>query len=291
MLYDAAVLVWCAVAGAFGLRLWGRHRSFRGPGIVYAEATVTSVGTPPEHGGRPRDGVPAELAFVDRLSGREVVGPTRGGTYGWLDAAWEGRTVRVRYGAHAPEDFRIAPDGRRPSAPLELLGARCLVYLAAVPVAARFLPGSGPGWLLLLCGLGWCGLMRIAVRRTLAGDVRLRRELREASARATARVVAVLERPDPEVDDTGTRPYSPIVTFTTGDGRTVTALCAFHTSTRRAWPGHDIPVRYALADPAAVVLDRPHDTDPYRSGLVILALVTFAGIAATVLGAYLLSTT
>lgn len=290
MPYDVAVLAWCAVVGAFGVRLLRRHLAFRGRGIVYAGATVTGVGTPPEHGGRTKDGVPAQLAFVDELSGREVVGPARGGRYGRLDAAWEGRKVWVRYGAHAPEDFRIAPDGRRRLATRELLGSRVLLYLAAVPVIARFVPGSDLGWGLLLYGLGWSALVQTASRRVVRHELRPRRRLRVAPVRTTARVLAVLERRDPRSDDRGTRSYSPIVAFTTDDGLAVTALCGYYTSTRRAWPGRDIAVRYDPADPAVLALDREHDHDSLTTGIAVLAVMALAGVAAAVLGAILLAT-
>ncbi|WP_328465739.1 DUF3592 domain-containing protein [Streptomyces sp. NBC_00448] len=290
MPYDVAVLACCAVVGAFGVRLLRRHLAFRGRGIVYADATVTSVGTPLEHGGKTVDGVPAELAFVDRLSGREVVGPARGGRYGRLNAAWEGRTVEVRYGAHAPEDFRLGPHGHRRPATRELACGSALLYLALVPVAARFLPGPDLGWVLLLYGLGWSAVMWAALRRAVLHDLRRRRRLRVSAVRTTARVLAVRERRDPRSDDRGTRTYSPIVAFTTEDGRTVTALCGSYTSTRRAWPGRDIAVRYDPADPAVLALDREHDHDGLLTGVIVLAVLALAGAAAAVIGAILLAT-
>ena len=288
MAYDTLIGLWAAVVGARALVRIGRyavaHRR-----VVRQSARVVRV---PDFEPGPvlrEAGVPAELAFVDPAHGREAVGMTRGGRYGRLDAVWEGREVPVRYVRGRPQDFLV--EGGPPwRTRRELVAPLAWLFLALLPLPARFAPGPGFGWVLLASGAAWAlatgTVLGLALRET-----RRRAVLLAAPARVTGTVVAVLERHDPDKDDRGALAYTPVVAFTTDDGRAVTALSCPHTSTRRAWVGCGIPIRYAPADPSVFALDRPTDHPAAGCGLGVLGLALTIGLALTACGALLLTVT
>lgn len=287
MTFDRIVIVWCVVFGAvalFGLGRYAVRGQRRG---VRAAARVLRAWEPPRAGAHRSLGVPAELGFVDPLTGREVVGATRGGRYGRLEAAWPGREVEVRYAAGDPDGFRVV---RGPGPPdRDLLAAAVGISVVTVILLDRLASGTGFGWILIAFGALWTAATGSVLIATVRESLRRGRALRGPTATVPGTVVAVFESKHDKEDEGGTSHiYTPVVTFTTHEGLTVLGIVPVGTSGRRTWAGREVPVRYATADPSVFHLDRFTDRSAAGCGLVFLVLFSLFGPAFTAAGAALI---
>ncbi|MYS24584.1 hypothetical protein GTW78_31880 [Streptomyces sp. SID4948] len=85
-------------------------------------------------------------------------------------------------------------------------------------------------------------------------------------------------------DDNGssTTTYTPVVTFTTHDGLTVTGLCATGIKNRRRSLGAAPVIHYAPADPAVFTADPAQDRRAHGCQVYFAAFMLLAGVAAAV---------
>lgn len=289
-MFDKILVIWCVVFGALAVVGIGRYAVRGRRRGARATARVLRAWEPPVAAAHRRLGVPAELGFVDPLTGREVVGPTRGGRHGRLEAAWPGREVEVRFAPDSPSDFRVIRGPGRPDP--DLAGAAVGISLVTVVILDRLTSGNGFGWLLVVFGALWTAVTGSVLIAAARETLHRGRVLRGPTATVPGTVVAVFESKHDEEDEGSTsHVYTPVVRFTTHEGLTIIGVVPTGTSSRRTWAGREVPVRYAVTDPSVFHLDRLTDRSAAGCGLLFLALFalfgpvfTAAGVALMVLG-------
>ncbi|MFG2282312.1 DUF3592 domain-containing protein [Streptomyces asoensis] len=275
--------LWCGVFGAVALVGYGRSLA----GTTRAQRTVRTKGRiervdEPRHGSSPGEGIAVVVSFQDPASGREFTVTNDGELGERISVAWTGREIGVHYPRGRPHAFRFADrlsDGGRG------LGwpafALFLVYAGAVAVAA-----IERGWPWAVLGL--CGPWALSGLYHLPGNVRDRNrrlDVLAAMAAVPGRVVAVLKSVTVDADDghTSTR-LVPVVTFTTLDGRAVTAYCESGLSDPAGSRGRDVTVHYSPDDPAVFALDVEAERRSWKRDMAVnvvgVAVVAAAAVAA-----------
>ncbi|MCB5164516.1 DUF3592 domain-containing protein [Streptomyces bambusae] len=247
------LVLWCGVFGALALVGYGRSLA----GMTRAQRTVRAKGRiervdVPRHGSSPREGISVVVSFQDPATGQEFTVTNDGECGDLIDVAWTGREIGVHYPPGRPHAFRFA--GHRAE------GGRGLAW----PTFALFLVYAGPvavaaierGWPWAL--VGFCGPWALSGLYHLPGNMRDRnRRLDELAGMACVpgRVVAVLKSVSTDDDGHTSTRLVPVVTFTTLDGRAVTAYCESGLPDPAGSRGLDVPVHYAPEDPAVFTLD------------------------------------
>jgi hypothetical protein len=285
------VWVWCAVFGVLtGGGLWRYAR--RGTWQARGTARVLRVWEAEPADGW-NSGVPAEVGYVDPVTGREEVGTTSaaGGTCGEIAAAWPGMPLEVWARSRRPGDFRVTA---KPAGPL-LRHGRVLLPAAALPVlpVLRWAAGgtfgnggnSGEAAGLLLCSFGAVlAVTVLLLQGTVLAESRRRGALLADAVDVTGRVIGIRERRAPDADRSRPGADTPVVAFTTADGRAVTGVCEMSLRDHAERVGREVPLRYAVADPAVFVLARGprvrHRDDSLAWFTVVLLLLIAGGLVA-----------
>ncbi|WUH92706.1 DUF3592 domain-containing protein [Streptomyces sp. NBC_00433] len=283
-MFDTVVTVWAvawALAAALGAWRYARPRSSR---TVRVAARVERVEAPRESGSDISSGVPAVIAFQNPSTGEALLLPTTGNRNGTLDAAWTGRPVTVRFPAGEPYRFRVVNGTGRQGELARPVAAACLAWGGLVVRLAR----TDAGWVPLGVGALVTALMTWAIAAG-SRQARRRKALLSTAEEARARVVASLHSTHRDDDGHTHTRYIPVMTFTTADGRVVTAVSP--RSAGRPTPhtiGADVPVHYSPADPSVFAFDIARDRRGYGCGLAVLSALAAAGAAAMVAGVTLL---
>jgi hypothetical protein len=255
--YWVGFAVWCGVFG--GLVLVGLWRyATRGTWQERGVARVLRVWEADSARGW-RNGVPAEVSFVDPVTGDERLGTTHGGggRCGLLSAAWPGREVAVWVRTRRPDLFRVAAE----PATFVLRHGALVVPAAALlvfPLLRLVLRGHGgvEALFLLSCGAVWTAVVLVhfgGELRQLRGRIRA---LRTEPVRTAGRVIATCGAWRTEEDRGNVGDDTPVVAFTTLDQRQVTALCEPSLRTNLERVGSEVPLLYAASFPEYVVVDR-----------------------------------
>ncbi|MCX4850343.1 DUF3592 domain-containing protein [Streptomyces sp. NBC_00893] len=278
--------LWC---GAFGtVALVGYARSLAG--TTPAQRAVRVMGLierarEPRHGSSQRDGIPVVVSFQDPSTGQEFT-VTNDSDHGErITAAWTGREIGVRYPRGRPHAYRFVGDLR---AGRHGLGwpnfAVFLIYVGLVVFAA--IDWSWP-WALIGFGGPW----------TVSGVWYVPQNTRAANRRIDAltsqppvqgRVIAVLTDTSTDADGDTYTSHTPVITFTTHEGTTVTAYCADELPDSANSHGRDVTIHYTPDDPAVFTSDlaAEHRSGPIDIALSVVALLL--GVAAVAVGAALL---
>lgn len=276
MTVDAALVGVGVLVGVVVVVQLGRYLA--GGRGVRVGAQVVRVWAPGRRAPR-RDGVPAEVAFTDPGTGREYVLGVRGGLGGKLDAAWVGREVDVRFPAGKPEKFRVLSGPGGPNRELISIGVGG--FVVAIVMVGRFTSGNGRfGWVMAGFGVLWV-LISAATIVVAIREIAHRRALMGAPIAVPGRVVTLIESNHNGEDGESSHSYTPVVAFTTHEGREVLGISQVGNAGRRTWTGREVPVLYAPADPAVFRLD--YATDRFSAGCGVFLLLFFLlfGIALT----------
>ncbi|RKE17757.1 DUF3592 domain-containing protein [Streptomyces sp. TLI_171] len=285
--WDEWLRLWCAVWGAAALVGVGRSLA----GLTGAQRTVRLTGRiervrPPRHGGSRRGGISVVVGYRDPASGQQVTVTNDGERGEPITEAWEGREIGVNHPRGRPHAYRFA---RLPDPPGRGLGwpafALFLVYVGLVVLAA-----IDWAWPWALIGVGVPGALAGASQ--LPGAVRAKNaRLRRLAGMETApgEVVAVLKDVSVDQDDGGvSTTITPVLAFTTRDGRAVTAFCTEHLPGPAGARGRAVTVHYSPADPAEFTLDPAADHRSADRDVTIHAAVAGLLAATAVAGALLL---
>ncbi|MFE6667447.1 DUF3592 domain-containing protein [Streptomyces sp. NPDC057697] len=280
------LVLWCGVFGTVALAGYGRSLA----GMTRAQRTVRTKGRiervdEPRHGSSPSNGIAVVVSFQDPATGQEFTVTNDGECGERISVAWTGREIGVHYPRGRPHAFRFANDfsegGRGLGWPTFAL---FLVYAGLVVVAAI---DRGWPWALL----GFCGPWALSGVYHLPGNVRDRNrriDVLAAMAAVPGRVVAVLKSVTIDSDDGYTSTHLvPVLTFTTLDGRAVTAYCESGLRDPAGSRGLDVTIHYAPDDPANFVLDVEAERRSWRwdmaanvVGVLIVATAAAVGVAA-----------
>ncbi|MFG3532527.1 DUF3592 domain-containing protein [Streptomyces sp. NPDC047917] len=277
---------WCGVFGAVALVGYGRSLA----GTTRAQRTVRAKGRiervdEPRHGSSPNDGISVVVSFQDPATGQEFTVTNDGERGERISVAWTGREIGVHYPRGRPHAFRFAnrlsEGGRGLGRPTFAL---FLAYAGLVAVAAI---DRGWPWALL----GFCGPWALSGAYHLPGNIRDRNrriDVLAAMAAVPGRVVAVLKSVTVDSDDGHTSTHLvPVLTFTTLDGRAVTAYCETGLPDPAGARGLDVTVHYAVDDPADFVLDVDAERRSWKRdmavnvvGVLIVATAAVMGVVA-----------
>jgi hypothetical protein len=284
--YWVGFAVWGGVFGTLvAVGLW--RYATRGPWQERGVARVLRVweADPAKGWG---NGVPAEVSFVDPVTGHERVGVTHGGggRCGLLGAAWPGREVEVWVRTRRPDIFRVVDEPARLILRHGAFGVPAAALLA-FPLFWFALGGRGGVEAVLLLSFGtvwtaltlhlWAGERREAGRRT--------RVLRAETVPTTGKVIGIRESRKMDDDRSFVASDTPVVAFTTRDGLDVTAICRISWRTNVEHVGAEVPLIYAASEPDLVAVARRPDA--HADGGALLAAVIaclLAGAAALTAG-------
>ncbi|WP_406332859.1 DUF3592 domain-containing protein [Streptomyces sp. NBC_00203] len=275
--------LWCGVFGTVALLGYGRSLA----GVTRAQRTVRVMGRierirEPLYGSSAKDGIDVVVFFRDPSTGQELT-VTNDGEHGErVTTAWTGREIGIHYPPGRPHDFRFTSD---------LWGGRhgrgwpnfavFLIYVGLVVVASI---DWGWQWSLFGFGVPW----------TVSGVFYIPQNAREASRRidtltsappVEGRVIAVLKDVSTDEDGHTSTTYTPVATFTTHEGATVTAYCTSRLPDPAASYGRTLTIHYSPDDPAVFT---PNLASEHRSRTLDIALSVLAlliGVAAVVVGA------
>ncbi|EGX57278.1 hypothetical protein SZN_23581 [Streptomyces zinciresistens K42] len=283
--WNVYLVLWCGVFGAVALT--GYVRSLAG--MTRAQRTVRTTGRiervdEPRHGSSPKDGIAVVVSFQDPATGEEFTVTNDGERGERVGVAWTGREIGVHYPPGRPHAFRFAD---HPSEGGRGLGwpafALFLVYAGPVTVAAV---ERGWPWALV----GFCGPWALYAAYHLPGNVRDRNrriDALDAMAAVPGRVVAVLKSVSTDDDGHTSTHLVPVVSFTTLDGRAVTAYCESALPDPAGSRGLDVTIHYTPHDPAVFVLDVEAERRSWKRdmavnvvGVVIIAAAAVAGVIA-----------
>lgn len=275
--------VWCGVFGTSALVGYGRSLA----GVTRAQRAVRAIGRiervgEPRHGSSPSEGIAVVVSFQDPTTGQEFTVTNDGERGERISAAWTGRELGVHYPPGRPHAFRFTSDlskgGRGLGWPTFAL---FLVYAGLVVVAAI---DWGWPWALL----GFCGPLALSGVCHLPGNVRDRnRRIDELAAMAAVpgRVVAVLKSVTVDSDGGTSTRLVPVVTFTTLDGRAVTAYCESGLQDPARSKGLDVEIHYAPDDPAVFTLDVEAERRSWKRDMGVNVVGVLVVAAAAVVGA------
>ncbi|MET9465954.1 DUF3592 domain-containing protein [Streptomyces sp. NPDC006544] len=275
-------VLWCALFGTVALVGYGRSLA----GVTRAQRTVRATGRiervgEPRHGSSPNDGIAVVVSFQDPLTGQEFTVTNDGERGERISAAWTGREIGVHYPRGRAHAFRFTNDrsegGRGLGWPTFAL---FLVYAGLVVVAAI---DWGWPWALL----GFCGPWALFGVYHLPGNIRDRnRRLDELAAMAavSGRVVAVLKNVSTDDEGHTSTHLVPVVTFTTLDGRAVTAYCESGLPNPAGSRGLDVTIHYASDDPAVFTLDVEGERRSWKQDMAVNVVGVLVVAAAAVVG-------
>ncbi|MEE4544719.1 DUF3592 domain-containing protein [Streptomyces sp. V4-01] len=259
MTYWVGCAVWCGLFGVLVLVGAWRYAT-RGTWQRRGVARVLRVWEADQAKGW-GNGVPAEVSFVDPVTGEERVGTTHGGggRCGLLGAAWPGREVTVWVRTRRPDIFRVAAEPATFVLRHGLLGIPA-VALPVFPLFRLVLGADGDvgveALFLLSLGTVWTAVTFVVFAGELRETRRRARALRTEPVRTTGRVIATREAWRPEEDRGHVGNDTPVVAFTTLDRREVTAVCELTLRTNVERVGGEVPLLYAASCPEYVVVDR-----------------------------------
>ncbi|MGW4898672.1 DUF3592 domain-containing protein [Kitasatospora sp. NPDC004240] len=275
--------LWCGVFGTwalvgYGMSLAGMNRAQR---TVRAKGRIERVGEP-RHGSSPEDGISVVVSFRDPSTGQEFTVTNDGERGERISVAWTGREIGVSYPRGRPHAVRFAnrlsEGGRGLGWPNFSL---FLVYAGLVAVAVV---DRGWPWALV----GFCGPWALSGLFHLPGNIRDRnRRIDQLAAMAAVpgRVVAVLRSVTVDSDDGHTvTNLMPVVTFTTLDGREVTAYCESGIPDPAGSRGSDLTIHYAPLDPADFVLDVEAERRSWKRDTAVNVVGVLVVTAAAVVG-------
>ncbi|MED7952150.1 DUF3592 domain-containing protein [Streptomyces sp. BE303] len=281
--WHAYAALWCGVFGALALVGYGRSLAgmTRAQRTVRAKGRIERVGEP-RHGSSPKDGISVVVSFQDPSTGQEFTVTNDGERGERIGVAWTGREIGVSYPRGRPHAVRFAsqvPEGGRGLGRPNFLLFLVYAGLVAVAVVDRGWP-----WALV----GFCGPWALSGLFHLPGNVRDRnRRIDELAAMAVVpgRVVAVLRSVTVDSDDGhASTTLMPVVTFTTLDGREVTAYCGSGIPDPAGSRGSDLTVHYAPADPAEFVLDVEAERRSWKRDMAVNVVGVLVVVAAAVVG-------
>ncbi|WP_416972996.1 DUF3592 domain-containing protein [Streptomyces sp. 4F14] len=272
---------WCAVLGVLALAGYGRSLA----GVTKAQRTVRTTGRiervrEPRHGGSRRDGVSVVVSYVEPETGESVTVTNEGERGDMITAAWEGREIEVSHPRGRPHAYRFSS---APTDPGRGLGwpnfAVFLIYAGAVVYLA--VDRAWP-WALV----GFCGLWAVMGLAYVPDAVRASARRVERLALMVAvpgKVTAVLKDVSEDSEGGTMTTITPVVTFTTFDGQTVTAHCTSGISKPATAYGRDVTVHYTPADPADFTLDlaAARRSEKREVPFVLLVFAVLAGATAT----------
>ncbi|MFF3959693.1 DUF3592 domain-containing protein [Streptomyces sp. NPDC001890] len=278
--------LWCGVFGAWALVGYGMSLA----GMTRAQRTVRATGRivrvdEPRHGSSPSDGIAVVVSFQDPSTGQEFTVTNEGERGERISVAWTGREIGVHYPRGRPHAFRFANDLSEGGRGLGWANfALFLVYAGLVAVAAI---DWGWPWALL----GFCGPWALSGLYHLPGNIRDRNRRIDhlaAMAAVPGRVVAVLKSVTVDSNDGHTLTnLMPVVTFTTLDGRGVTAYCESGIPDTAGSRGLDLTIHYDPDDPALFVLDIEAERRSWKRdmavnvvGVLVVAAAAVAGVIA-----------
>jgi hypothetical protein len=281
-------VLWCGVFGAWALVGYGRSLA----GMTRAQRTVRAKGRiervdEPRHGSSPSDGIAVVVSFQDPSTGEEFTVTNDGERGERISEAWTGREIGVHYPRGRPHAFRFTNHLSQSEGGGRGLGwpnfALFLVYAGLVAAAAI---DWGWPWALL----GFCGPWALSGIYHLPGNIRDRnRRIDELAAMAAVpgRVAAVLKSVSTDDDGYTSTRVMPVVTFTTLDGRDVTAYCESGISDPAGSRGLDLTIHYAPDDPAVFVLDVGAERRSWQRdmavnvvGVLVVATAAVVGVVA-----------
>lgn len=277
------LVLWCGAFGAWALLGYGRSLA----GMTRAQRTVRVPGRiervdEPRHGSSPSDGIAVVVSFQDPFTGQEFTVTNEGERGERISVAWEGREIGVHYPRGRPHAFRFAShlsDGGRGLGWANF--ALLLVYAGLVTAAAI---DRGWPWALL----GFCGPWSLSGLFHLPGNIRDRnRRIGQLSTMAavSGRVVAVLRSVTVDSNDGHTLTnLMPVVTYTTLDGREVTAYCESGIPDPAGSRGLILTIHYALDDPALFVLDVEAERRSWKRDMIVNVVGVLIVAAAAVMG-------
>ncbi|GAA2800903.1 hypothetical protein GCM10010441_27230 [Kitasatospora paracochleata] len=275
-------VLWCGVFGTWALVGYGLSLA----GMTRAQRTVRAIGRiervgEPRHGSSPKDGIAVVVSFQDPSTGEEFTVTNDGGPGERISVAWTGREIGVHYPRGRPHDFRFADHRSEGGRGLGWPNfALFLVYAGLVVVAAI---DRGWPWALL----GFCGPWALSGVYHLPGNIRDRnRRLGELAAMAAVpgRVVAVLKSVSTDDDGYTSTRLVPVVTFTTLDGRAVTAYCESGLRNPAGSQGLDVTIHYAPADLAVLTLDVEAERRSWKRDMAVNVVGVLVVAAAAVVG-------
>jgi hypothetical protein len=278
--------LWCGVFGTVALVGYGLSLA----GLTPAQRAVRVMGRiervrEPRHGSSQRDGISVVVSFQDPSTGQEFT-VTNDADHGErITAAWTGREVGVRYPRGRPHAYRFVGDlwaGRRG------LGwpnfAVFLIYAGLVVFAAI---DRGWPWALIGFGAPW----------TVSGLFYLPQNARVASRRIDAltsqppvqgRVIAVLTDTVTDEDGGTMTSHTPVITFTTHEGTSVTAYCPDGLPDPTKSRGRDVTIHYRPDDPAVFTPDLAAEPRSRSLDTAFSIVALLLGVAAVVVGVVLL---
>lgn len=278
--------LWCGAFGTVALVGYGLALA----GLTPAQRAVRVVGRiervrEPRHGSSQRDGIPVVVSFQDPSTGQEFT-VTNDADHGErIAAAWTGREVGVRYPRGRPHAYRFVGDlwaGRRglgwPNFAVFLIYAGLVVYAAI---------DWGWPWALIGFGGPW----------TLSGVFYVPQNARVANRRMDAltsqppvqgRVIAVLTDTDTDADGDTMTSHTPVITFTTHEGTSITAYCPDGLPDPTNSYGRDVTIHYSPDDPAVFTPDLAAEPRSRSLDMTCSIVALLLGVAAVVVGAVLL---
>ncbi|MFJ8625140.1 DUF3592 domain-containing protein [Kitasatospora sp. NPDC093550] len=279
--------LWCAVFGALALIGYGRSLA----GVTGAQRTVRVRGRieqvrTPRHGGSRHGGIWVVVSYRDPSTGQAVTVTNDGDCGEMITAAWTDREIGIHYPRGRPHALRFTGDpgeggGRglgRPNA------AAFLVCLGLVALAA-----IDWGWPWALIGAG--GPLAVLTAGQLPGnirDVRRRREELASMAAVRGRVVAVLKDVGTDAEGGTFTTITPVVAFTTHEGRAVTAHCTSGLPDPARSYGREVTIHYLPADPSVFTADRGAEHGSLAWDVPVNVLVLIITAAAAAVGVALL---
>lgn len=278
--------LWCAVFGAMALIGYGMSLA----GVTRAQRTVRVMGRiervrETRHGSSQHDGIPVVVSFRDPATGQEFT-VTNDDEHGdRISTAWTGREIGVRYQRGRPHTYRFA---------LDLWANR---HGRAWPNSAVFLLYVG---LVALAAIDWgwpWALLGFAGPWSVAGACYLPQNTRETRRRIDAltsqpsvqgRVVAVLTDTSTDEDGHTSTSHTPVVTFTTHAGTSVTAYCAQGLPDPVHSYGRAVTIHYSPEDPAVFTPDLASEHRSRKIDMVCSAVVLVVAMSAVAVGAVML---
>ncbi|MGJ5894272.1 DUF3592 domain-containing protein [Streptomyces niveiscabiei] len=283
---EVYLALWCAVLGVAALAGYGRSLS----GMTKAQRTVRAPGRiervrEPRHGGSCRGGVSVVVTYVEPETGQQVTVTNEGERGEKITEAWAGREIEVNHPRGRPHAYAFATTPTEPGRGLGwpnfavfLMYAGCVVYLAV--------EYAWP-WALVGC----CGPLAVLGALHLPENVRESRARKERLASMVAvpgKVIAVLKDVSTDSEGSTTTTITPVVAFTTADGRAVTAHCRSGIPDPTASYGRDVTVHHDPADPARFVFDPAAELRSENREVPLVALVVAVLAGAAAVGAVLL---
>ncbi|WP_326666089.1 DUF3592 domain-containing protein [Streptomyces sp. NBC_00385] len=277
------LVLWCGVFGAWALVGYGRSLA----GMTRTQRAVRVTGRiervdEPRHGSSPSDGIAVVVSFQDPSTGREFTVTNEGERGERIGVAWKGREIGVHYPRGRPHAFRFANHLSE--------GGRGLgwAYFALFLVYAGLVAAAAVDWDWPWALLGVCGPWALSGLYHLPGNIRDRnRRIDQLAAMDTVsgRVVAVLKSVTVDSSDGNTLTnLMPVVTFTTLDGREVTAYCESGIPDPAGSRGLNLTIHYAPDDPALYILDVEAERRSWKRDMVVNVVGVLVVAAAAVAG-------